>query len=440
MKEDISTNAVVFNNPYTGELFIFDNDKSRYGYAQPEESVAWITFNGLNSCPVTKIVGRNGVALMQVHNREQDTYRLLIFRRSDKIGKFYDNNNNHYIEPFLGDDGYLSYIDRDLESMQAYIGYMKTDLTPNGKYDLNADSDHGTYVTVGLDMIESGGRIEFPEGHHLASGFSFTALNQNHSTDVFVVRSFSDSLSLNNQSVRNWMQMMENVHSQDDDESDMDLEEQKRILERRLLGKLLDNNACLVGADWDFFDNGDPKEYYDNLHFHHPETYIDGMLMIDRGDYKDKRADLVTVARDCYLFVTNIWLDSNGKPQYDWHRRILFEDIIRCLAYDNQRNIVYYVGDSGQYGCLDANNKYTLHSNNYGKADFRIMKINSVTTKVAAYNTDKMVVVFDDSDPFSMKIQKQIPLLSGISVVELALHNNYIYVQYQNGHLERYDI
>lgn len=376
---------------------------------------------------------------MQVYNRERDTYRLLIFRQSDKLCKLYDYR--HYVEPFLGDDGFLSYIDRDMESMQAYIGYMKQDLTPNEKHDLDADSEYGTYVTIGLDMTEIGGRIEFPEGRHLASGFSFTALNQNRSTDVFVVRNFSNSLSLNNQSVRNWMQMVENVHSQDDDtEFDMDLDDQKRIMERRILGSMLDNNATLVGADWDFFDNGDPKEYYDNLHFHHPETHIDGMLMIDRGDYKDNRADLVTVARDSYMFVTNIWLDNNGKPQYDWHRRIQFDDCIRCLAYDNQRNIVYFVGDSGQYGCLDANNKYAVHRYTYGKADFKIMKINSVTKRVAAYNTDKMIVIFDDSEPFSMKIQKQIPLLSGISVVELALHNNHLYVQYHNGRLEQYDI
>ena len=445
MKEDISSNAVVFNNPYTGELFIFDNANVRYGYAPACGSLGWSSMNGLNGRPVTKIVGKDGVALMQLHEREKNQYKLLILKKSGPICKIY--NTKHYVEPFLGDDGYLSYIDRDMDSMQAYIGYMKDQLTPNGTYDLNADSDHGTYVTMGLFMTESGGVIEPPEGHHLASGYSYTALNQEQSADVFVVRCLNDSLSLNNPNVRNWMEMVHNVRSQEEstcdidfmDEDAMELEEHKKIFERRLLGQLLDGHATLVGADWNFMGNGDPKEYYDNLHFHHPETHIDNMLIIDRGEPKERRADLITVARDSYLFVTNIWLDSNEKPQHDWQRRISFVDCIRCLAYDNQRDIVYYAGDSGLNGCLDGKDRYAKHGYKYGKADFRMLKINSATKKLAAYNTDKMVVVFDDSEPFSMKIHKQIPVMGG-NVSALALHGSHLYVRYTNGRLERHDI
>lgn len=448
MKEDISSNAVVFNNPYTGELFVFDNAQWRYGYASTDKSLSWTPIHGLNGRPITKIVGKDGTALMQLHDEEKDTYKLLILRERDKLCKIY--NTKHYIEPFLGDEGWLSYIDRDMDSMQAYIGYVKNDLTPNEAHDIDADSEHGTYVTMGLFMSQTDEGIEPPEGRHLASGFSFTALNQEQSADVFVVRCLNDSLSLDNRNVRDWIEMVNNVRGQENhstasidwamDEDEIKLEEDKKIFERRLLGQLLDRNATLVAADWNIMGNGDPKEYYDNLHFHHPETYIDAMLMIDRGEFKDKRADLVTAGRDSYLFVTNIWLDNEGKPQYKWQKRFQFDDCIRCLAYDSNRGIVYYAGDSGLNGCLDINDRYAKHGYKYGKADFRMLKINTVTKMVAAYNTDKVIVVFDDREPFSMKIHRQIPLIGSGNVSAMALHGDYLYVRYTNGRLERHTL
>lgn len=450
MKEFISNNAVVFCHPYTGELFIFDNEKERYGYCDAKENLKWTEFNGLEKRKALKIAGCDGVALVQLYDQRDNSYKLMLITGKGECAKIYATYAQEYLEPFVGDDGYLSFVLQNQNNMQSVVGYIKKEVDGDDKqYDLNKDAFWGPWVSVGLSHTEISDEMEYDfhiipiEGKKLSSGFNFTAVCQDETADVFVVDNFSENgrnaLGLENDTVQNWIEVCNSEIIEGQlDEYDDEYEMKKGIICRRVLGSMLEDSIAMIGAKWNMMGNGNPKEYYDNLLFHHPESYLEYMLMIDRGDKNNSKADLITVARDCRMFITKIWKDSDGKPKYEVYRRYTFDDCISCLAYDKQQDVVYFAGEKGLVGFLDAD--YNCYSGSYSSSRIRILKTNSITHMLATHNTDNELMIMDVSTPKSRSIKRQIPLFNSEIVDNIALHKDFVYVQYRNGELERHSI
>lgn len=457
--EPISSNAVIFGNPNTGELFIYDNANSRYGLFNSNGNGSFRRLNGLEQLIATKIVGCNGISLTLFCNPRTNNYHLML-AVSNGVRLF---SPTEYIEPFLSDDGRLAIICRNIDTTQARIGHIKDSINICSSPNVEDYIDWGPEITAGLfsynshyeDYNTQEGQdytyevFEAPEGRNLAVGRSLTAVCEICSTDVFVVHNLSQegcrALGAQNDTIQEWYKKCETQKDQEEestipnfevfDEDIEDVEEREARTNRRLLGNMIGRGATLICSEInkDYEDN--PQKYYQNLRFHHPDTYLDYILMVDHAVNK---ADLISVARDSLLFITSLEVDDNRNIIHTCSHRLQYDDCIRNLIYNRNKGIIYYTGDSGLYGCLNVKNNYAHKVFRYGKAAFLCLTMNPVSDLIAAYNSDKLLVVFDDSTPSSMQIKAQVPLINKDRVTRLALNGNYLYIQYRDNSLERY--
>lgn len=397
MKETITTDGVITS--FRGRVFIYDNSNSRYaifGRNQPDPS--WTKINGLNGRRVLYGEGNGDSWLFKL----SDDKLLLFSKRTNQSvsAKIYNNQNVEEILTSL--DGRISFLERDSDD-DILLGTLPLFVDGDNKeYNIWNEAKKGPYLSMGF---KNGiGRWDICNG--------YVAISENESTDVVIMRTddYRNQCALTiggkiGQQICNIENSMRN------NGYDLDYIENGKLILRRALSWALPSHIGFLGSPYDI-EHGitNPKEYFDNLQYHHPETNLDDLWLIENDD---SGVDMLTFARDSHIFVHSVWADSNGDIQYRRRLKLLSEaGMIRTATMDYSRDLLYLAGDGGAMFCLNRKDWARGYSYDYGNKDYCMSTFDMYNHRYAVLDTKGTIKVFD-TDNTGVKLIPKTIIITG---------------------------